>query len=199
MKNLALIGLLLIASLAFGQNEKPRISPRRDQQTSRPEVTAAPLSRAEMKAAFQRVERAMHALPGVTTRRPALDVPTTGVASRSEVLRQMDRLFEMARPHFKFTPPKVKFDNARLSLKEASTRPLLEKLIAWGAVAQVGPIATSKVESISLADFGDALGFFVARMAELTHTPLSKWTPGMMDRMEHFTPPPAGRRSGDGS
>jgi hypothetical protein len=54
-------------------------------------------------------------------------------------------------------------------------------LVRLGAVARVGPLATNKSDTIDAPDFGDAIGFFLARMAEITHQPSSKWTPWLRD------------------
>lgn len=185
MRTFLVLLALSAALLVPAQQDGLKHSPKPKAQAS---GTEAPLTKAEMKAAFARIEKAMLLLPGLTTRKSAINVPGSGPATREEILLQMDRLFEMCRPHFKFTPPKVRNEPERLTIKSGAARKALDRLIVFGAVARVGPLATSTKPGLQLAEFGDALGFFTARMAELTHTPHSRWTPGMMDRIEDIDP-----------
>jgi hypothetical protein len=55
----------------------------------------------------------------------------------------------------------------------------LESLIRGGYVGKVSPLATSTEDSMSLLHFGDAVGFFMSRAAEVTHLPSPKWSPNL--------------------
>jgi hypothetical protein len=55
----------------------------------------------------------------------------------------------------------------------------LEMLVRMGAVAKIGPLATGPGNVLTVPEFGDAIGFFLARMAQMTHLPSSKWTPAL--------------------
>ena len=141
--------------------------------------SASPVTQAEAVEVLRKVERAIrHTLkmktPYQELRATTPDQPVT----RGFVLEQMDRLFALSQPHFKFTPRQVKFDGKVLSFPAGHpVRSTLEKMIAWGAVDRVGPLATSQKPSMTAREFGDALGFFIARMADLTHTPSTRWSP----------------------
>lgn len=98
-----------------------------------------------------------------------------GTATRSQIFAEFDRTLTWIEPEIKFKPRMIKFDSKRLT----SVDPKLTKLIEWGFVAKVGPLATNKVESVGIADFGDALGLYLSRLADLTHMPNSLFTPSL--------------------
>jgi hypothetical protein len=141
----------------------------------------APVTQAEAAAAMDRAEaivRRVLGLPEAALRPapPASDAPAT----RSGIVRDFGRLFRLAEPRFVFTPRPQRFDAARLRrLPAASDQAQLERLVRWGAVAPYGPLATNP-GGLSPEEFGDALGFLVARIAELTHTPDARFSPGLM-------------------
>lgn len=144
---------------------------------------AAPVTVAEVDATILEIRKALSVLPGLEALKKTGDKAATSIgsspATRAYIILKLDRLFERARPTFRFTPRRVRFDARVLKVGKAE-RPALEKLIAWGCVARVGPLATGPGATIGLKEFGDAIGFFVARLADLTHTPDPKYSPGMM-------------------
>lgn len=101
--------------------------------------------------------------------------------TRVQVVESLNRLFESVKPKFKFTPRPVQFDKKRLNMKDATANQHLQRLISYGFVAPVGPLATGPKDTVSVEEFGDALGFYMARLAEVTHLPDSKWSPGYTD------------------
>ena len=102
------------------------------------------------------------------------------VAKRSEITAEFWRLFQLAKPYFKFTPKAVVFKPNLLSIPATDPqRKPLETLIRFGFIGKVAPLATNAAPSISITEYGDALGFFIARMSDLTHTPSAKWSPYM--------------------
>jgi hypothetical protein len=141
-----------------------------------------PVTREEVDITLTKVEQALSSLPGMESSIKPVKRPTkAGLASRAYIIQQLDRLFEKAKPNFKFTPRKEKFDEKMLVAADSGiTKKALRKLIAWGCVAKVGPLATGPKDTIGLREFGDAMGFFVARISDLSHSPSSKFSPGMM-------------------
>lgn len=142
-------------------------------------TTNGPLTQAELYASIEKAESAVRrvvlaANPGGMAHRSAEDRP----AKRTEVIAEFGRLFTLARPHFKFTPRFVKYDPKVLSipLQDAARKPL-EDMIKFGFVGRIGPIAAGSAPTLTLDEYGDALGFFLARMGDLTHTPSAKWSP----------------------
>jgi hypothetical protein len=126
-------------------------------------------------AKYERVMRKVLGLPGSTAPSQSKDQKP---ATRAQILTGMNHLFEMCKPEFKITPRDAKYDANTLAVPKGNPqRPVLEKLVKWGFIGKVSPIATSKSDNFSLTEFGDAMGFFLMRMADVTHTPSSKWSP----------------------
>lgn len=140
----------------------------------------APVTRGEVHAATARMEtlvREVLRLPAGSAPAPA---KPDEAASRAEITQALARLFRVAEPKFVYTPRPQKFDASRVrKLPVAADQAALEKLIRWGGVAPYGPLATNS-GGLTPKELGDALGFCVARLAELTHTPSSKFSPGLM-------------------
>lgn len=155
---------------------------------SRPAVSApaGPLSVAELNASIDKVEIAVRRVVLANRQNPAArpameDRPAT----RQEVITEFKRLFEMARPHFKFTPRPVKFDATMISIPTGDpARAPLETMIRFGFIGKVAPIATALGPNLTLEEFGDALGLFLARIGDLTHTPSEKWSPYMFNHKD---------------
>lgn len=98
-------------------------------------------------------------------------------AKREMVLDRFDRLFELAKSNFKFNPRPLPFDKSVLKPPVARQKKILEKLVGWGCVSSAGVLATSNKDSMTLQQFGEATGLLMVRIAELTHTPDSKYSP----------------------
>ncbi len=140
--------------------------------------STAPVSLSEAKGTFVRVDKML---------RRALKLDSTdssvrigeGVAAvhRPQIVAEMTRILVLVGPSMKFTPRPVVFDARVLRLSDAKQLANLKRLIKLGAVARVGPLATGPEETMTPHDFGDAVGFFVARIAQMTHMPSNKWTP----------------------
>jgi hypothetical protein len=103
-------------------------------------------------------------------------------ASREQILRFLNELYSLIEPDFKFTPRRVTVRPERITIpRESPVRQSLERMIEFGFVAPFGPLASSEKPTLSLTEFGDAIGLFLARAADLTHTPDPKWSPYMSD------------------
>lgn len=139
-----------------------------------------PVTRAEAAATFKDVETALKIFSGgkIKTFAPKWGAP--GPASRAEIILALDKAFEQLRPQFKFTPRMVKYDATLLRPVDPAASKPLAKLVSWGCISRLGPLATNPTPMIGPAEFGEALGFMLVRLSELTHTPSSKWTPAMM-------------------
>ncbi len=172
MKNLILsLTLVLTISSGFAQDELSRRQTKGD--------GSVPVTQAEASAVFSRVEQALFRLTKVNGVLPKM-ASSPNPVHRTEIIERMSRLFTVLRPKFKFTPRRERFDPKIITIPAgAPQRVELEKLIQWGFIAKTGVIATATKETVSLSEFGDVVGFFAARIAELTHTPSSKWSPYM--------------------
>lgn len=142
---------------------------------------AAPVSgavtQAEVAAVFRRVESTFFRLTRVKSTLPSMP-SSTNAAQRGEILNRMVRLVDELKGEFKFTPKRVLYDASTFTVKTPG-RAQIERLIGWGFVAKTSPLVTGSHETLTTAEFGDAMGLFISRLADLTHTPSSKWSPYM--------------------
>ncbi len=143
-------------------------------------LSPQPVSKAEANKIFARVNLAIaKVVPGLrmSTTRLVGDKPIT----RQEIVDEFDRIFRMCKPGFKFTPRKVSYNPTLLTIKDKPTRSKLQNLISWGCVDKVGVLATAKKDTVGVLEFGDAVGFLTARVAELTHMPDPKFSPDLQE------------------
>lgn len=172
MRKFALVLLFgVVAAGAVGQRESQTRRNLNSHATSSVRVSEANATFTK----YERVIRKVLGLPGTSAPAPSKD---TKPATRAQILNGMNRLFEMAKPEFKMTPRDTRYDANQFSIPRGNpSRGVLEKLVKWGFVGKVSPLATSKNDGLSLAEFGDAMGLFLARIADLTHTPSTKFSP----------------------
>lgn len=193
-------GLLAFSVGAVAQTAdrpKPMKSPK-------PTITSnAPVTGSEARAVFIRMESVMRTVLKMNASSPAAShsgaVSRSGVASKSgavsisggsqpvrrdQIVAEMTRQYDLIRPKVKFTPKAVPFDSGVLNMHPPKQKANLEMLIRLGAIAKVGPLATNRTDTITVPEFGDAVGFFMSRMAEITHQPSSKWSPWLRDQGE---------------
>ncbi|HMS56009.1 MAG TPA: hypothetical protein PKA27_11475 [Fimbriimonadaceae bacterium] len=102
-------------------------------------------------------------------------------ATRAQIIDGLFAIYEVARPKFRIAPNPIKFDDKVFSVTGQS-RGRLQILVRQGFVGRVSPLATSKTPGLSLEEFGDSIGLFVARLADLSHTPSRQWSPYLWDR-----------------
>ena len=133
-------------------------------------VTAREASSAlrRMTGLFERVNGSKLGTVGI--------VPADRPATRTEIVLELDRIFRSASPNFRFTPAPTKYDPALFRI-DASQRPALARLVTVGCVAKIGPLAVGPTSGLTPKEFGDALGMFMARLAQMSHLPSPKWTP----------------------
>jgi hypothetical protein len=175
MRSFFLLVLLTAAVVAPAQQEGLKKKPKPAPKAA---VNNAPVTKAEGKATFARLEKILLTVTGAKGNAGASSLAASAQPiTRAEAIAEMSRLFTIVEPKFKITPKKIAFEEKRLTLREAAQRDNLKKLIAMGFVAKLGPIATNKSESLTVSEFGDAVGFFATRVADLTNLPSSKWTP----------------------
>lgn len=135
--------------------------------------TAQPLTMAEFAEVSQTVDKTLAKVLKIAAPAPLTSAP--GVATRSAIVSRFHVWFLAAKPKFRFTPKLATIDEQSWTLKDAK----LTELARWGFVGRLAPLATSKAAGMTPAEFGDTLGFFLSRVADLTHTPTSKYSPYM--------------------
>jgi len=139
-----------------------------------------PVTQAEFRQTVAKIEPILRrnlGLPGQTVR----GASSTKPATRAEVIGTLDRWFTLAWPKFRLTPDPISFPVKRVAKFDPKVRQQAVKLIQFGTVAPFGPLVTGKEKGLAPKELGDAIGFFLARIAELTHTPSTKFTPALMD------------------
>jgi hypothetical protein len=170
------LAVVLSLSFAFagqGSGEKPKIK-----KTNVSGVDQnSPVSKTEAAAVFARARKA------IASARIAAVTPKSGIAigngpvTREEVILEMNRILQGSRKSIKFVPMLTSYDAKRFKVASSSARSALTRLVAWGFVAPVGPLAGGPKPGLTVAQFGDAVGFFMARLADVTHMPSPKWSP----------------------
>ncbi|MBX3096000.1 MAG: hypothetical protein KF812_03985 [Fimbriimonadaceae bacterium] len=105
-----------------------------------------------------------------------------GPATRSEMVAELRQMFLNFRPVLRGRPTTIPFRNyaiERCNLPEASRDHAFE-LLDWGFVAPVGPLMVSGGDTLTPEEYGDCLGFFLCRLADLTHPWSAEFSPDTM-------------------
>jgi hypothetical protein len=170
----ATVGMSVVFSQGAGEIKAKPYEPRKIV------LSPQPVTKDEAKKIFARVSQSIaKVMPGlrISTSQLSGAKPVT----RQEIVTEFDKIFQMCKPEFKFTPKKVNYNPALLTIKEKSAKAKLQNLIAWGCVDKVGTLATAKKDTLGVLEFGDAVGFLTARVAELTHMPDPRFSPDLQE------------------
>jgi hypothetical protein len=100
-------------------------------------------------------------------------------ADRQKLIGEFARLYNIAKPAFKVIPSPVAVNMKVINASDPDVRARLLLLVKRGAVANYGTLAAGPANSMTIRQFGDAVGFFLARMAQMTDMPNSEFTPGL--------------------
>lgn len=175
MKMLISLVIAVSAVAAAGQvQDKPDLTkPKRAPEV----VDSTPVTKAEAQATFRHVADLFRTVWHVSVSPIKFAGGAAAPVTRSEVIAEFIRLYKSAEPVFIVTPKAVKIDVDRLVFDKPSEKSELEMMVERGCVGNYGPLATGKKTTLTVSQFGDALGFLLARIGECTHTPSSKWTP----------------------
>ncbi|MEJ5170916.1 MAG: hypothetical protein WHU10_08010 [Fimbriimonadales bacterium] len=183
--------LLLFASLpvACGSMQEEAAKERLQSQVRSVDAVAGSqtITRGEAAKAVLEAERVLSEV--LKIQRPGSHPLQSGDANqplrRTEAIAALRRLFDLASPRFCFTPRFASFEASRITIPAGDpSRPALEELIRWQCVAKLGPLAAGERTTLTVDEFGDALGFCLARLADLTHMPSTRWSPYLMDDEE---------------
>jgi hypothetical protein len=168
MMRLCLVGLLLV-SMACGYGQSVG---KRKVQASEDVATQT-----EVAQAFVRLEGVLTRVVGIElslTKMPMGDAP----AKRAAVIARFHQIFESCRPKFRFMPRPQPFPPEGLGVPTGHPQRLaLEQLVRWGLVSSTSPLASGKSDTVTLFELGDSIGYFLLRMADLTHRPHPKFSP----------------------
>jgi hypothetical protein len=156
MKNLALL-VVAVSAVAWGQGK--------------------PVSARGAFAVIARHEKALSKL--VKTVTPVQSKSDAGNLSRSAFILEMERVFDQAKPEFRWTP--TYYRQVESSVVQHNTDPKVQaairKLTRYGCIGPVSPVVVGPGDTLTAQQFGDTLSMFTLRIAHLTHQPDPKWTP----------------------
>lgn len=136
---------------------------------------SAPITVAEFNQVAARVEKALQKAIGPLKLAPLSKDAKVPVAA-PEVVGRLHIWFAAAKPKFRLTPKMAKPDGTRHTF----ATPQLKELLAWRLMNPKALLITDRTLRVSPGELGDTLGYFLTRLAELTHAPSSKFTPSMM-------------------
>lgn len=136
------------------------------------------VSRTEASAVFAKTSKIIRNVLGTKGTGKAFS-SGSAIASREAILMQLDAMVTEASSKMRVTPPRVRFNPALMTLKEAGVRKIAERLAVQGFVDRVGPLITGKQPGLTPQEFGDAIGFFLSRLAEVTHKPSTEFSPAL--------------------
>ena len=140
-----------------------------------------PVTVAEANAVFDKVDAAIRK----TLKMPSAKATAVGeskAVTRQEVLAKLDALFEAYKPKFAYTPRPFRTEMAAVAEKnqDKATIDRIQKLARWGCIAPVGPLAVGPTDTLTMSQFGDALGYFMSQIAALTYYADPKWVPNLV-------------------
>lgn len=134
-----------------------------------------PLSHAVLMKTTARVEQALRDATGVGGTVSVRPAGENRPATRAEAAAQLDGLLTVVMPALRARPTTARADAAVVarSSTDAATRARIKRLLEWGVVAPVGPIVSARRETVTPREYGDALGYLVLRVSELSF----RWDP----------------------
>ncbi len=175
IRQLTTIALALLAVYCFAQGAPEHLAKHNQPRIA---VSNAPVTQAEAYAMFQRVERAFRNINGITENGPASAFsPSNEPISRDKTVIEMARLYDLVKPKFTIKLRTVKFDPAVFTLHDKTAKAEASKLVAAGCIGKYAQLVAGAGNTMQVGSFGDAVGLFIARIAELTHTPSSRFSP----------------------
>ncbi len=129
---------------------------------------AAPVTREEARATFVRLAAVADRAIGGKRPAYACGVPaSSGAIPASETVAEFARLTDRYAGAFRLVPI------AATGLKGAARAKALRM---WSAN---GPVALGR-PTLTVREFGDAAGYFLVRLGDLTHTPSHRFSPATM-------------------
>jgi hypothetical protein len=171
------VAILLLVTVAFaGQGEKPHAKKKNVAGVD----TKAPVTRSEAAAVFARARKAINLSRIANVPEKPTIAAGNQTVTREEIILEMAKIFEGSKKAVKFMPALTKYEPKHLKAGSVGSKAALQKLVSWGFIAPVGALATGPKPGLSVQQFGDAVGFFMARLADVTHMPSPRWSPYMM-------------------
>ncbi len=143
-------------------------------------LAAGPVTDNDLRQTIYRAEKSLCIVLKLKAPAP-VEKGTSKPATRAQIIGEMDRLFELARPKFRMTPrPYAIREDLIKAHNTGEAAKKLEKLVKWGAVGPVSPLVVGPTDTLTPKEYGDALGLLFMQLSSLTHQPnLTGGNPGI--------------------
>ena len=171
------IGLFLIVILACAQGgeslkkiHKPAV------KTTNSPVTVAEAS-VTLKKMVALINKELH----LSLVAKSLSGSSLSPVQRADVVESLGAIYRGIEPKFTNSPRKTQVEMARLVVDRPSDKKNAVLLVEKGFIAPLGALVTGKKKTVTVPEFGDAIGYFLARTAECSYMPSVKWTPILHD------------------
>lgn len=177
MKLLAVLAIVFSVSFAICQ-EPTKMKPKPiSADLAKQTVTQSEAREVFIKAGAVLKKRLHLTAAPIAISLKASEKPVT----REEVVAQLSVLYKYASPAFKLTPKPTAYDPKMLKMDNQASMAQLLVLVKSGVVAERGRVAAGPADTLTVKEFGDAIGYFFVRIAQLSHLPSAKYSPGLMD------------------
>lgn len=156
--------LALFLALQVQAGDRPKYKPR-----PKPKVAAAaPVTHAEARAVLARVQLVADRTLRVPAAPFAGGLPSDNKpVSGEDLVAELRRLTLRYEPYFRLTAPVPKGATAE------------QRFAIYRMFSPTGPLALG-AKTLAPAVFGDAAGYFLIRIADMTHTPRKEYSPAIM-------------------
>lgn len=125
----------------------------------------APVTRAEARRTLERLRDVADRALRLRSEPEAIALPNDAKpVTAVETVAVLRRLMRRYEPAFRVTPP---------------LRSGADAFVAYRMIAPRGPLAIGR-KTLRPSEFGDAAGYFLVRLADLTHTPMREYSPALM-------------------
>lgn len=143
------------------------------------------LTKSEANAVLNQVDAAISKTLGIKTV-TALPTNAQGPASRTEIIVHLNTMFESYRPLFQYTPRPYTLKSQAINAanKDQKVRAILTKFVRFGCSGTVAPLVIGPGESMTVGDFAEAIGYYVAQISALTYLADPLWVPNIQRKRE---------------
>jgi hypothetical protein len=115
------------------------------------------------------------------------------VLDQVQILDELDRFERQFQPYYTLKP-RTQYCNAAVVKFTGLERQKAIRLIKLGFLEPVAPMVTGPAGTLTVAQFSEAVGFFIERWSDMTHLPSVKWSPDLQRQTP--TPKPPGAPGG---
>jgi hypothetical protein len=172
MRGIWSVLVLVCMACAFGQQQ----GLKKEANATGVSWDPSPVTRGEARAVFTEVRQILNRV--LNTSIPASPRIPSGSApvTREQIVSEMTQDWGLVAGKAKFAPNPTPIEASVLKIAPAERAHLIG-LIKLGLVGKVSPLATGPTDTMDAKDLGDAVGFYLSRIAQVTHMPDPKWSP----------------------